>query len=201
MERLRKLRESKNITQKEMSDFLGVDRTTYVKYETGSSEPNFLTLAKLADYFNVTTDYLLGREDVKKTPPSDDEGIGGDYMLNIKAARTAKKLTQQQVSEHLGITRGAYSNIESGKRETDYSTLNALADLFGVSVDYLLGKNAEKKAPSPDGEGAGLALQGRPELAALVDRLSKLDDDQLRSAKDYLDFILSRDFLGDSDSP
>ena len=108
-------------------------------------------------------------------------------MLNIKAARTAKKLTQQQVSEHLGITRGAYSNIESGKRETDYSTLNALADLFGVSVDYLLGKNAEKKAPSPDGEGAGLALQGRP--------------DQLRSAKDYLDFILSRDFLGDSDSP
>lgn len=122
MERLRKLRESKNITQKEMSDFLGVDRTTYVKYETGSSEPNFLTLAKLADYFNVTTDYLLGREDVKKTPPSDDEGVG-------------------------------------------------------------------------------MALQGRPELAELIDCLSQLDDDQLRSAKDYLDFILSRDFLGGSDSP
>ncbi len=109
--------------------------------------------------------------------------------------------TQVQVASDLGFTQQRFNFYVTGKREPDNETLKNIADYFNVSTDYLLGREGAKKAPSPDGEGAGLALQGRPELAALVDRLSKLDDDQLRSAKDYLDFILSRDFLGDSDSP
>jgi len=63
MERLRALRVSRAETQKMLADMLGVDRTTYVKYEAGSSEPNFETIQKLADYFDVTVDYLLGRTD------------------------------------------------------------------------------------------------------------------------------------------
>lgn len=65
MKRLRQLRTSKNLTQKDVAEFLGVDRTTYVKYETGASEPNFETLQKLAAFFGVSTDYLLNQ---KRTP-------------------------------------------------------------------------------------------------------------------------------------
>lgn len=61
MKRLRQLRTSKNLTQKDVAEFLGVDRTTYVKYETGASEPNFETLQKLAAFFGVSTDYLLNQ--------------------------------------------------------------------------------------------------------------------------------------------
>ncbi len=58
---LRELRLARGKTQKDMAEYLGIDRTTYVKYETGSSEPNIEAINKLADYFSVTTDYLLGK--------------------------------------------------------------------------------------------------------------------------------------------
>ena len=62
MERLRKLRTERGLLQKDMAAYLGIDRTTYVKYEKGDNEPNNEVLIKLANYFNVSTDYLLGNE-------------------------------------------------------------------------------------------------------------------------------------------
>ena len=122
-------------------------------------------------------------------------------MNRIKLLREQHGIEQKQLAHDLGVSQPTISCLENGSKQPSSKSVYKLADYFNVSTDYLLGREGAKKAPSPDGEGAGLALQGRPELAALVDRLSKLDDDQLRSAKDYLDFILSRDFLGDSDSP
>lgn len=63
MERLKELRIQRGLYQKDIAAKLGVDRTTYVKYENGSSEPNHEMLQKLADIFETTTDYLLGRTD------------------------------------------------------------------------------------------------------------------------------------------
>lgn len=74
MERLRTIRKSKNLYQKDIAEYLGINRTTYVKYETGASEPDLHTVSKLADYFGVTVDYLLGREEPKEeliSPPLD----------------------------------------------------------------------------------------------------------------------------------
>ena len=53
----------------------------------------------------------------------------------IKKLRLEKKLTQQEVADKIGITRPAYTAYESGKREPDFSMLQVLADLFGVSTD------------------------------------------------------------------
>ena len=66
MERLKELRTAQKLTQQQMADYLGVDRTTYVKYETDKSEPTFDTLQKLADYFGVTVDFLMGRDTIEK---------------------------------------------------------------------------------------------------------------------------------------
>lgn len=62
MNSLKKLRMSKGVYQKDVAEYLGVDRTTYVKYERGDTEPNLEILDKLATYFGVTVDELLGRE-------------------------------------------------------------------------------------------------------------------------------------------
>ena len=48
--------------QKDVAQRLGIDRTTYAKYESGASEPNHETLLKLSELFDVSADYLLGRE-------------------------------------------------------------------------------------------------------------------------------------------
>lgn len=66
--RLKELRTSKKMYQKDLAEMLGVDRTTYAKYESGASEPNHETLLKLAEIFGVSVDYLLGRDEIKKAP-------------------------------------------------------------------------------------------------------------------------------------
>jgi len=63
--RLKELRKEKNILQKEVADYLKTNLTTYASYEQGRSEPNYDTLILLSDFFNVSTDYLLGKSNVK----------------------------------------------------------------------------------------------------------------------------------------
>lgn len=58
----------RKLTQKDVALFLGVDRSTYNKYETGDSEPNFDTICRLADFFDVSVEYLMGRSGAKKAP-------------------------------------------------------------------------------------------------------------------------------------
>jgi transcriptional regulator with XRE-family HTH domain len=63
-DRIRELRLARKWTQNELADKLGLDRTTISKWERhGGSEPDTDTIKKLADIFEVTSDYLLGRTD------------------------------------------------------------------------------------------------------------------------------------------
>lgn len=59
--RLVELRKEKGLSQVAIAKELGVDCSTIAKYETGDRLPDLVMLCKLADYFNVTTDYLVGR--------------------------------------------------------------------------------------------------------------------------------------------
>ncbi len=51
-------------TQREVAKFLGMTQPSYIRYENGKSEPSLENLVKLADIFDVSTDYLLGRTDI-----------------------------------------------------------------------------------------------------------------------------------------
>lgn len=58
---LRQLRKGTIYTQEELANKLGLLRSTYAKYETGENEPDYKTLVKIANYYGVSTDALLGR--------------------------------------------------------------------------------------------------------------------------------------------
>jgi len=62
-ERLKNLRIQTNSKQTDIADILGVQPRTIRFYESGDREPNIDSINKLADFFNVSTDYLLGRSD------------------------------------------------------------------------------------------------------------------------------------------
>ncbi len=88
MERIRALREERGLTQKELAEAIGVDRTAIAKYESGASGAKSEMLGKLANYFDVTTDYILGRTNKKAPAPetqsrSDEEEIR-EYLQQIK---------------------------------------------------------------------------------------------------------------------
>ena len=62
-ERLKELRKSNKVTQKQMSDLLEITERNYQRYEYGLVDPTASNMATLADYFNVSLDYLIGRSD------------------------------------------------------------------------------------------------------------------------------------------
>lgn len=62
--RLRELRMSKGLSQGDLANKLGVSKSRISMYEVGSRQPDFEMLEKIADYFNVDIDYLLGKENV-----------------------------------------------------------------------------------------------------------------------------------------
>ena len=60
-ERLREKRTKLNLTQEAVAQKLKIAQSTYAGYETGKRQPDIETLSKLADFFETSTDYLLGR--------------------------------------------------------------------------------------------------------------------------------------------
>lgn len=59
-ENFKKLRKSRNLTQKEMGAKIGLSKAVVSKYENGMGYPTYDVLIRIAQYFGVTTDYLLG---------------------------------------------------------------------------------------------------------------------------------------------
>ncbi len=68
---------------------------------------------------------------------------------NLKNARKKAGLTQAQAAEAIGVNDGTYKNYEQGKREPNGDKMVAIANLFGVTTDYLLGRPGA--APPIDG--------------------------------------------------
>lgn len=62
-ERLKILRKNKNLTQQQMATLFDMTERGYRSYELDKSTPHYETLIKLAEYFNVSVDYLMGRTD------------------------------------------------------------------------------------------------------------------------------------------
>ncbi len=71
MNRIRDLREDMDLRQIDVSSATGIDQKTLSNYETGKTNPDSFSIIKLADFFNVSCDYLLGRTDDEKSNYND----------------------------------------------------------------------------------------------------------------------------------
>lgn len=88
-ERLKYLREKENISREHLAKSLDITYSALSKYETGKREPDFEILQKIANYFNVSADYLLGRTDeqapLSKQDKEEEEfqAFANDPELNV----------------------------------------------------------------------------------------------------------------------
>ncbi len=62
-ERIQLIRETRNITQKEIAEYLGIKQQQYARYEKGINVMPVIHLAKICEYLNVSADYILGLSD------------------------------------------------------------------------------------------------------------------------------------------
>lgn len=104
--KLKKIRKEKNITQTEMANYLKISLGTYSNYENGLTQPPFKTLIQIADYFNVSTDYLLGRDF--------QGGLTTDEYELISIYRDLKEDEQKRL---LGFAKFSHSLNENLKKE------------------------------------------------------------------------------------
>jgi len=79
--RIRFLRERENLSQIEFAKILNISNTTLSQYETGQRVPSDEIKAKIADYFGVTVDYLLGRTDTPSTADKITDSVSDDPEL------------------------------------------------------------------------------------------------------------------------
>lgn len=98
MFRIRELRKAKKITAKQLAEHVNVAESTMCLYETGKREPDYATLIAISEYFNVSVDYLLGKDpEPQKEKPAEDDGLSPNRRKLIDWARSVPEEKVEQV--------------------------------------------------------------------------------------------------------
>lgn len=150
--RLRELRKSKGLTQKEVGRCLNVTEAAVGMWEQARRLPDPEVLSRLAGILGVSIDYLLGNDPqpgpstpswwYRDTPPTDVEKVISE---RLRSARKRKGLTQEEVARILGVTRSVIARYESGINDPPTENVSMLAEIYNVSVDYLLGRTDDPR--------------------------------------------------------
>lgn len=95
-ERLKMLRIENHLRQDQVARLINVDKSSISLYETGMRQPSYATLVRLADVFNVSTDYLLGRTN---SSPVDLSGLTAAEAAMINQLVTAMTKKNKELEE------------------------------------------------------------------------------------------------------
>ncbi len=97
-DRLRALRKERDITQQYLAQMLNISINSYSQYELGNTEPKFENLRKIADFFCVTIDYLLGTSHEKNFSQLTDQ-MSNDEKKLLRAYRSMPDIAKRKIIE------------------------------------------------------------------------------------------------------
>lgn len=118
--------------------------------------------------------------------------------MRLKELRKARKWKQTDVAELLSCSQGVYSRYESGEREPPFDIIKKLADIYGVSIDYLLGHDASSESygfsnTTSYSETQSITKTAPADMRAEAKRLLEgMTDEQYQAALQYLKFLKSQ---------
>lgn len=120
----------------------------------------------------------------------------GDFQNVFKSLRIASGFTQQEIADKLGISRSTIGMYETGAREPDYNTLEAIADLFNVDTDYLLGRTSKTTILpesvyylNDDARDLAQFMFENPEYKVLFDASRKVKKEDIEFVKQMIDRV------------
>lgn len=150
MYKLKELREKANMTQAELAEHIGISQQAIGMYEQERREPSFEKLAKIADFFEVSTDLLIGRQEQEVISPMRVTSQPQYPNNKFRQLRIERNLTQaellQQYNQRYNRTYSipALSLFENGRRMPELPALMDFARFFNCSLDYLVGMEPEE---------------------------------------------------------
>lgn len=138
-ERLKQVREDKNINQIETAKILNISNSAYERYENEHDTFPINHLIKICDYFNVSLDYLFGFTDIPNYK-NIHEITKEKAILRLKEFRKENKLTQVKLASILNVANGTIANYECGRNLIATPFLYEICKKYKVSADYLIGR-------------------------------------------------------------
>ena len=119
-------RMKKGLSQLAFAKILGISQQTIGSWETGRTSPDFETLIKIASFFNVTTDYLLGVTDVptKKNVQSTLIKLSDEELQLIKKYRELPLKAQKKIKFNIDIEHDDVINLEKTKTKSDMKEIS-----------------------------------------------------------------------------
>jgi len=139
LERILSLMNERGVNAKELTRSTGLNHSAITNWKKGQGKPSVDAIEKLADYFDVTTDYLLGRElsrQTKKTPSSKegDEQLFRDGINAYFYAARRKGFTLESIAglfpENQGMTPNKISDFQMHKEIPQHGEFFRMFDIF-----------------------------------------------------------------------
>lgn len=132
-QRLIEQREKKGVSRQTAADDLGISRASLEYYEKGLRVPDVVVLAKIADYYNVSADYLLGRSDVRSVDPSQKIHVACEVTgLSEKALLNLLTIKQHGISANMLLERKEILDIYA-----HLSEIEKLSMALGYYLDII----------------------------------------------------------------
>ncbi len=143
-ERLEDLRDEHDLKKKDVAKAIGVVESVYSEWENGKLSIPTKRLNQLANYFEVSIDYMLGISNKRTRIKSSDAIDMKLVSARLKEIRKSLKLTMRDLSDKFNTSSSAISNYENGKFLILSSFLIELCKYSNYSIDWVLGRSDNK---------------------------------------------------------
>lgn len=137
VEMLKDLMQEENLNAYNLAKNIGVAPSSITCYLNGEYSPTLQSLIKIANYFNCTTDYLLGLESYNS---SEKFLPCQPARIRIKQLVTQKGYSGRRFCKESGIPEGTYFAWTAGRVQPNIESIIKIAKFLHCSVDYVLGR-------------------------------------------------------------
>jgi transcriptional regulator with XRE-family HTH domain len=176
MYRLKTIRTERGISQQELATALDVGQNTVSQWEKGTRKPDFVTLEALANYFEVSVDWLLGRTEIKSY---------GHLLLEGDIKNFQELLSSNEISHDVKMNVGAtlaylYQILYSPAKDND----NDYIEQFGAILQNILDIRGVRLV---HGEGMGLKHEDnfdeiKSRVLDSLDALNRIEQPRIKAA-------------------
>lgn len=174
-DRINEALEIRKMKAADLAKLSGVNEGAISQYRIGAYEATQRTLDKLSKALNVSVPWLMGYD-----VPMDRAQTFGDILGNLRRNRV---VSLNEISEATGISRTSLTMYETDRIKPTSDALVAIADYFGVSLDYLHGR-ATADTLTPHEQTVITQYRAKPHLQEAVDKLLDVPP-QIENPLDY----------------
>lgn len=171
-EQLRLLRKERGLSQQELADRIGLSKSSINMYERGEREPGIDTLKRIAAFYNVDIDFLLGKTSSRRKSLILGAKKNQNIAHNIQHHRQEANLSQKQFADLLGVDEDTVVDLENGQKKLDKEMLYKICDVLMLIPGNIIPRDNEEF--SEDEEYLYSKRQNSPDQPKLTEREENL---------------------------